>query len=79
MRAGENDMPERQADLRKSMPGRTGAGASPRGRGAPARGSADDAPASPLDSVDDASDDSFPASDAPSWSGLHVGAPRTDR
>ena len=33
----------------------------------------------PLDKVDDASDDSFPASDAPAWTGIHVGSPRPDR
>jgi hypothetical protein len=33
----------------------------------------------PLDKVDDASDDSFPASDAPAWTGIHVGSPRSDR
>jgi hypothetical protein len=32
----------------------------------------------PLDKVDDASDDSFPASDAPAWTGIHVGSPRSD-
>jgi hypothetical protein len=30
------------------------------------------------DRVDDASDDSFPASDAPSWTGLRIGSPRSD-
>jgi hypothetical protein len=33
----------------------------------------------PLDKVDDASDDSFPASDAPAWTGIRVGSPRSDR
>ena len=33
----------------------------------------------PLDRVDDASDDSFPASDAPAWTGIRVGSPRPDR
>jgi len=32
-----------------------------------------------LDKVDDASDDSFPASDAPAWTGIRVGSPRSDR
>ena len=35
--------------------------------------------AAPLDKVDDASDDSFPASDPPAWTGIRVGSPRSDR
>ena len=36
--------------------------------------------ATPLfDKVDDASDDSFPASDAPAWTGMRAGSPRTDQ
>ncbi len=31
-----------------------------------------------FDEVDDASDDSFPASDAPSWTGMRAGSPRSD-
>jgi hypothetical protein len=32
--------------------------------------------ARPLDDVDETSEDSFPASDPPSWTGLRLGAPR---
>ena len=61
------------------------------GRAAPGQDSREGAPrqsaerspslnaAPPLDKVDDASDDSFPASDAPAWTGVHVGSPRADR
>ena len=32
----------------------------------------------PLDRVDDASDDSFPASDPPAWTKMRVGSPKAD-
>jgi hypothetical protein len=35
------------------------------------------APRPDLDEVDDASFDSFPASDAPAWSSMHAGPPRS--
>lgn len=51
-----------------ASPGRAAADAeSPGGAGAPL-----------YDRVDDASDDSFPASDAPSWTGMRAGSPRSD-
>jgi len=34
------------------------------------------APRPALDEVNDASFDSFPASDAPTWSSMHAGAPK---
>jgi hypothetical protein len=37
-----------------------------------------DVRAQSFDEVDDASDDSFPASDAPSWTGMRAGSPRSD-
>ena len=46
-------------------------------RQAAAPGASPDA-ALPLDKVDDASDDSFPASDAPAWTGTRAGAPKHD-
>ncbi len=38
----------------------------------------DDAATEPVDPVDEASNASFPASDAPPWGGVHLGPPRVD-
>ena len=68
-----------------ASPDATSAKAAPgqeRGEGAErqpaARGASESTPPL-LDKVDDASDDSFPASDAPAWTGIRVGSPRSDR
>ena len=53
----------------QQVPNAGGSGPPAPGLGTPA------APARAFDWVADASFDSFPASDAPSWTGVHVGSP----
>ncbi len=64
------------AGSRRVDPGATDV-ASAKGN-AVAPGPAADVRAPLFDAVDDASDDSFPASDAPSWTGMRAGSPRSD-
>ena len=79
-------MDERTDDVRDGRTTSAGSGpdrASPVGRDVrtaahdlSAPRSAADARQPPWDKVDDESEDSFPASDSPSWTGMRAGSPR---